>query len=294
MGERGPVRDGVRARGWGRASVSAFAAQPETQLNRLGRRRTAGRTTAPVRRSIATSRDRFGGDPSLGAIAREPRDGQAGVDEFLASIGAARCVSRTSSPTGLRRTSSIVDEGPYGELRRDVETSASMTSWRPAVRLRRRRAPVRDGLLRADGICDGGDYVLRFEGQTDGRRAAADGAGADDGAFWWGNAEDEIDTTLTYAVDLTARRDPDADVPHVVRHRALVRLGVRLGLDGRWRDVDGARRRRARRSTTRCAQAYRRRVLRDERRAGGAGVGRRTRRPARRTPARRSCCGSST
>jgi hypothetical protein len=67
------------------SSVNTFAARPYTQLNNWESGSIAHYGAgAAFFRYVAS---RFGGDPSHGAVARARRDGPAGVDEFLASIG---------------------------------------------------------------------------------------------------------------------------------------------------------------------------------------------------------------
>ncbi len=184
------------------SSIRTFASRPETQLNAweyqdAGAHYGAG---AAFFRYLAS---RFGGDHVLGAIARQPRAGEAGVDQFLASAG-----------TPLRFRDVFADwtaanilnrgDGPYGnpghaiDIRIDHELHAG---------------DVVDGHAHQFGTdyfampgLDGGEYVLRFHG--DPAVAVLPPEALSEGSVFWSNAQDSIDTTLTYAADLTNATNP--------------------------------------------------------------------------------------
>ncbi len=184
------------------SSVNSFASQPQTQLNdwESGSLAHYG-AGAAFFRYLAS---RFGGDPSLGAIAREPGHGEAGVDQFLASAGtqlrfrdvfadwiAANVLNRQAGPYG--------NPGLAGEARHHARS-------RRRVAVAGRRAPVRHRLLqrrRARRRRFRAAIRRRPAGRPCCRRSSRRAA-----AVLWGNAEDSIDTTLTHDVDLTSPTNP--------------------------------------------------------------------------------------
>jgi immune inhibitor A len=183
------------------SSVRSFEAHPETPLTdwESGSLAHYGAGSSFFRYLAS----RFGGDSSLGAIAREQGDGTAGVDEFLASVGqslrfrdvfadwiAANILSRESGPYG----------NPGHPLEMDVQHE--LASGASA-----------DGDAHQFGSdyytltgLGGGDHVIHFEGRPTSPILPADPPGG--GPVLWGNAEDGIDTTLTRPLDLTGATNP--------------------------------------------------------------------------------------
>jgi hypothetical protein len=184
------------------SSIKSFASKPETQLNAWdsvgsGAHYGAG---AAFFRYLAS---RFGGDASLGAIAKQPRPGVAGVDQFLASIGQT-VRFRDVFADWIAANVLNEDSGAYGNPGHAIDIRID--------------GEVRDGDS-IDGSAhqfgtdyyampglDGGDYLLRFGGNSSAR--ALPPAALGDGPVLWGNAQDSIDTTLTYDVDLSRASSP--------------------------------------------------------------------------------------
>lgn len=198
----GLSEDSLMLVGGAASSIKTFASKPETQLNiwdSAGRDAHYGAGAA----FLGYLASRFGGDPSLGAIARQPRAGTAGVDQFLASIGQTvrfrEVFADWIAANVLNR-----DDGPYGnpghaiDMRIDNELHAGDSV---------------DGNAHQFGTdyyampgFDGGDYVLRFRGDT--TVPVLPPAALGEGPVTWSNAQDGIDTTLTYEADLTAAVSP--------------------------------------------------------------------------------------
>jgi immune inhibitor A len=183
------------------SSTNSFAAQPQTQLDDW-----EGGSLAHYGAGAAFFRylaSRFGGDASLGAIAREPGHGEAGVDQFLASTGdparfrdvfadwvAANVLNREAGPYG----------NPGQPLKLTIKHDLAVGS------------PV-EGQAHQFGTdyysvkgIDAGDFVLRFAGKPQVALLPAEPPAG--GVVLWGNAEDGIDTTLTRDVDLTGTATP--------------------------------------------------------------------------------------
>lgn len=184
------------------SSIRTFASKPETQLNfwdsaGSGAHYGAG---AAFLRYLAS---RFGGDPSLGAIARQPRAGAAGIDQFLASVGQPlrfRDVFADWTAANILNR----DDGPYGNPGRaiDIRIDSELHAGDSV-----------DGNAHQFGTdyyampgLDGRDYLLRFHGQA--AVPVLPPAALSAGSVVWSNAQDSIDTTLTYEADLTAASSP--------------------------------------------------------------------------------------
>jgi hypothetical protein len=184
------------------SSIRTFAANPRTQLNLWDSESTGAHygAAAAFLRYVAS---RFGGDPSLGAIAREPRAGAAGVDAFLASLGQPLRF-RAVFADWIAANILNLEEGPYGNPGRaiDIRIDNELQSG-TAV----------DGSAHQFGTdyyampgLDGGEYVLKFRGA--GLVQILPPAALAEGPVLWANAQDQIDTTLTYDVDLTGTTAP--------------------------------------------------------------------------------------
>lgn len=183
------------------SSVRSFEAHPETSLTdwESGSLPHYG-ASASFFRYLAS---RFGGDPSLGAIAREPGDGEAGVDQFLASVGQSlrfRDVFADWTAANILNRES----GPYGNPGHplDVDVQNALAAGASA-----------DGDAHQFGSdyysltgLGGGEHVLHFEGRATSPVLPADPPGG--GPVLWGNAEDGIDTTITRPLDLTGATNP--------------------------------------------------------------------------------------
>lgn len=183
------------------SSVKSFEAHPETPLTDWENGSLAHYGAgAAFFRYLAS---RFGGDASLGAIARANHHGAAGVDEFLASIGQPLRF-RDVFADWIAANVLNREAGPYGNPGHplNVQIQGELGVGAPA-----------DGEAHEFGTdyyaltgLDGGDYVLHFEGAAQAAVLPAEPPAV--GAMLWGNAEDAIDTTLTRALDLTAAQDP--------------------------------------------------------------------------------------
>ncbi|MBF6600936.1 MAG: immune inhibitor A [Dehalococcoidia bacterium] len=182
-------------------SIDAFAKQPQTQLNFWDAQGSAvhyGAGAAFFR--YLTSR--FGGDASYGALAREPGDGAAGVDQFLAQIG-QRLRFRDVFADWIVANILNLKSGPYANPAPPltVPVTETLQVGSPAG-----GAASQFGVDYYNLSLDSGDYLLKFTGQasTDVLPVKA----PDAGPMIWGNAGDNIDTTLTRSVDLTGATDP--------------------------------------------------------------------------------------
>ncbi len=190
------------------SSIRSFEAKPETQLNFWD---SEGSTPhygagAAFFRYLAS---RFGGNNDLdsnrmfGVIARAQRDGPAGVDEFLASRGET-VHFRGVFADWIAANILNLDSGPYGNPDRHVT---------PAISNELGAGDPVDGSAHQFGTdyynvagLNSGDYVLRFRGRA--QTPILPPSALDQGTVIWGNAEDSIDTRLTYDVDLTGQMNP--------------------------------------------------------------------------------------
>lgn len=178
------------------STIASFEAKPQTQLNFWDSEGSAPHygASAAFNRYLAS---RFGGDALLGAIARQPRDGTAGIDQFLSAIG---------QPLRFRDVfadwiaANVLNEesGPYGNPARKMQMTIDKSlSAGDSV----------DGSAQQFGTdyyaingLNSGDYVLRFRGQTQVPVLPASALGR--GSVIWSNAEDGIDTRLTRLIRL--------------------------------------------------------------------------------------------
>jgi hypothetical protein len=190
-----------------------FEAAPETQLNAWPFTNAAPHygAAAAFMRYVA---DRFGGDASLGAIARQQGDGQQGVDEFLAGAG-----------TPLRFQDMFADwivanvleggDGIYGRGSRDVIASVQYELAPGGGAASGEAHQFGTDNYALTGVYEGGDYVLRFDGEevVDLLPPSAGDylpqTSPEDGRMRWSNRGDEIDTTMTYRIDLASAEDPE-------------------------------------------------------------------------------------
>jgi hypothetical protein len=181
------------------STIDAFEKQPRTQLNAWDGSSAHYGAGAAFFRYLTS---RFGGDASYGTIAREPGNGAAGVDQFLAQIG---------SPLRFRDVfadwiaANILDlkSGPYGNPVRplDVPVTETLAVGSPAG-----GSADQFGTDYYDVSLDNGDYELQFSGQP--KVDVLPTTAPDAGPMIWGNAGDSVDTTLTRTVDLTGATAP--------------------------------------------------------------------------------------
>ena len=183
------------------SSTNSFAALPQTQLDDW-----EGGSLAHYGAGAAFFRylaSRFGGDASLGAIAREPGHGEAGVDQFLASAGGG-VRFRDVFADWIAANALNREAGPYGNPGQPLKlTIADDLALGAPVEGQARQFGT--DYYNLNGI-DGGEFVLRFAGKQ--QVAILPAEPPSGGAVLWGNAEDGIDTTLTRDVDLTAATAP--------------------------------------------------------------------------------------
>jgi immune inhibitor A len=184
------------------STIKTFASTPETQLNAWDSQGTGAHygASAAFLRYVAS---RFGGDPALGVIGKEQGAGAAGVDQFLASAGTPLRF-RDVFADWIAANILNRDDGPYGnpghaiDIRIDNELHAGDSVDGKAHQFGA-------DYLAMPGL-DGGDYVLRFRGVTS--VPVLPPAAVADGPVLWSNAQDGIDTTLTYAADLRNTANP--------------------------------------------------------------------------------------
>ncbi|MBI2723794.1 MAG: immune inhibitor A [Chloroflexi bacterium] len=178
-------------------SVKSFEARPETQLNNWESGSTAQYGAgAAFFRYVAS---RFGGDAALGALTRQPADGEAGVDQFLAGVG---------SPLRFRDVfadwiaANVLNReaGPYANpgAPLDVRINNSLGVGAPADGTANQFGSDYYAL---DGLDAGGEFELRFSGRPAVRVLPTDPPSGE--AMLWGNAGDDIDTRMTRELDLT-------------------------------------------------------------------------------------------
>jgi hypothetical protein len=183
--------------------IGSFEERPFTQLNRWefgGNLPHYGAAGAFFRYLAA----RFGGDALLAEIAAAKADGPAGIDEFLAGAGG-----------GISFRDTFADWIAANVLNR-AEGSYANPPSRPLEVAIERSLAVGD-TVEAEAVQFGADYYaiegvgagayeLRFEGATEVDVLPI--SPGDEGAFWWSNTGDGINTTLTREVDLTGATNP--------------------------------------------------------------------------------------
>lgn len=183
------------------STIDSFERKPDTQLNAWTTEGSAphyGAGAAFFR--YLTSR--FGGDPSYGVIAHEAGDGATGVDEFLQSVNAKERFGGVFADWIAANILNAADE-PYANPKRAMDMSVGQTleAGSPAG-----GNATQFGTDYYKLSLAGGDYVLTFDGAKD---VPVLPAQTPDGLpLWWGNAEDNIDTTMTFEADLTQAKDP--------------------------------------------------------------------------------------
>jgi hypothetical protein len=181
------------------SSVASFESNPETQLNAWsleGGLQHYG-ASASFLRYVS---DRLGGEARLGEIARERRDGIAGIDAFLSATQA----SRFSAVFADWIAANILNEpsGRFGSPWRTHRMSIDFT-LEPGVPQERDAAQFGTHYYEVPVLS--GEHVLRFSGRPD---APVLPTTNDRAPMLWGNAGDGIDTMLTREVDLTGVGEP--------------------------------------------------------------------------------------
>lgn len=187
------------------STIQSFRQHPETQLN------SWSSSSNQVHYGAAAAflhylADRFAGASTpaeaLGAIARADRDGAAGIDQFLASRGQSARF-RDVFADWIAANVLNEDSGPYGNPTRKIDISVPNTlSPGDAV----------DGQAHQFGtdyygLTDlGGEMVVRFRGATE--TGVLPATALAEGPILWSNAEDDVDTTLTYTADLGSATSP--------------------------------------------------------------------------------------
>ncbi len=185
------------------SSIGAFEANPSTQLNTWSSQGSGPHygAGAAFLRYVA---DRCGGDAVLGRIAREPRDGAAGIDAV-----APACTSPGVSFVAL--FSDWIAANLLNSAQ-DPRYSNPTRSIEPRVDFTLAPGDIVDGAAHQFGTdyfqidAPEGEYVLRFDGAD--RVDVLPVLPQPGGGMWWSNQGDEIDAALTYELDLTAATDP--------------------------------------------------------------------------------------
>lgn len=188
--------------GGAQSSLEAFAATPSIQLNAWASEGSAAHygAGAAFTRYLAY---RFGGDAALGQIARARGDGAAGIEEFL-QRAAGSITFRAAFADWIAANALDRVEGPFSNpgAPLNIRVEDELTPGAPL-----------DGVASqfgtkyyALGPADPATYLLRFNGATD--VEVLPPSALESGAVLWSNAEDDIDTSVTRAVDLTDAIEP--------------------------------------------------------------------------------------
>ncbi len=184
------------------SSIGAFEARPETQLNDWDSARSLPHYGAGAAFYTYLA-GRVGGDAVLGAIAREPGDGAAGVEAFLASIGQPLTFSQVFADWVAANILNQA-EGPYGNPAgsRQMRIERDLGTGQPAEDAAPQFGTHYYSLLDLTG----GEYELRFSGGAS--AAVLPAIDAAHPQAWWANAGDDTDTRLTREIDLTTTTAP--------------------------------------------------------------------------------------
>ncbi|HEX5448674.1 MAG TPA: hypothetical protein VFW85_01285 [Gaiellaceae bacterium] len=197
----GLAEDASMLVGGAASTIDSFQSSPQTQLNNWDTDNALPHYGAGAAffRYLAS---RFGGDASYGTIAKEPGDGGAGVDEFLAAEGQK-----------LRFPGVFADWIAANILN---DPSGAYANPAHPVKMRIDKTLAAGTPAHGSATQFGTDYyrlqlaagqnVLTFSGDATVPVIAAQSQAA--GPMFWGNARDSIDTTLTREVDLTGATAP--------------------------------------------------------------------------------------
>ena len=173
--------------------------------------------------------DHYGGRQNAAALVGQDADSIRGVQAYLDGFGAK--FDDVFADWVIANYLDL-DSGPYSHLTHDATTGA--------VEEHRPRSWGGSGRSVRGGLPGGGRRQLL---RSTARTRCRIGVPPRDGAFWWANRGDSIDTPVDARVRPQQRDERDAQFLHLVRHR--VRLGLRLrgGVNRRRQDLDGAARR---------------------------------------------------
>jgi hypothetical protein len=184
------------------SSVSAFAGQPDIQLNAWGSEDSSAHygAGAAFARYLA---HRFGGDQQLGAIIHEQGDGAQGIDEFLATV-APELTFRDVFADWITANALDRVEGPYSNPGEPIDVRVEDT-LSPDEPVDGEGTQFGTNYYLLDAL-DPGQYTLQFDGAADVNVLPVDAP--DGGSMLWSNGEDDVDTTLTREIDLTDAAAP--------------------------------------------------------------------------------------
>ncbi|MCH8025601.1 MAG: immune inhibitor A [Chloroflexi bacterium] len=177
-------------------SVAAFLNRPDTQLNTWEHGLAGGAHYDASDLFFTYLLEQSGGDSRQ--LAAEPGDGIAGVRAFLQANGYPRSFAELVADWTV---ANLLDqpEGPYGYRDRELDSPAKL-SVQPGQGEGEVSQFAADYLeLHANDFA--GEAVFRFDGEAETPIIAAQDSA--NGAFWWSNRGDNIDTTLTRELDLT-------------------------------------------------------------------------------------------
>jgi hypothetical protein len=200
LGEEAWVNEGlsITAEGLVGGSLSvinAFEEEPSIQLNRWEFSNSLPHYGAAgaFLRYVA---DRFGGDAALGHIARAHADGPAGIDEFLEEH-ADGLPFRSAFADWLAANLLNRADGAYANPSREIS---------PFIEYSLAEGDEAESAVNQFGVdyyelsgISGGEYLLRFDGEAE---VDVLPTSPDDGAFFWSNTGDAIDTTMTFETTL--------------------------------------------------------------------------------------------
>ncbi len=185
------------------STIDRFASSPETQLNDWD---TSGSSQAHYGAAAAFLRyiaDRVGGalgldqagrDAVLGGIGREPADGPAGIDAYLAKEAPA-LTFRSLFADWIAANVLSQPEGPYASPSRPVEAQVQY-ELAPGDSAEGEAHQFGADYYALTGVYEGGEYVVRLRGEEE--VGVLPPGALEEGPIWWSNAGDGIDTALTY------------------------------------------------------------------------------------------------
>ncbi len=176
--------------------------------------------------------DRFGGRQNAAALLGQTADGIAGVDAYLQPFDTS---FRDVFADWLVANYLDAAEGPYAHEGADLKVTAAPT--------------IDDARAGSDTVHQFAADYLAFDPPAGGATFTFDGSdevgvGIEpfDGAFWWSNQGDSIDSRLTQEFDLTGLTSATLRFPRQLRHRVWLGLRLRRRLHGRRPDLAGAAR----------------------------------------------------
>jgi hypothetical protein len=176
--------------------VDEFEEAPSTQLNRWDFANSAPHygASGAFLRYVA---DRFGGDAAIGAIARAEGDGPAGIDEFLAEHGDG-LPFRSAFADWLAANALNRADGAYANPSRSIDLFIGH-SLAAGDTVESAANQFGADYYELSGLT-GGEYVLRFQGESDVEVLPL----ARDGDLFWSNTGDAINTAMTLEINVPA------------------------------------------------------------------------------------------